>query len=169
VPSGHGITDAADNPLADPNPTGADHTYTVDTAAPTVASIERSDPAEATTSERTLVFGVTFSEDVTGVDQADFVLSSGGTGTGSVTNLAGSGSQYLVNVSAAQYGTYNLDIVPNSGITDMAGNPLADGDPLVDQSFSCAGSSCGTRTYHNAGPDSQRAVRSGFCSRLQPP
>jgi glucose/arabinose dehydrogenase len=52
-----------------------------------------------------------------------------------VTNLAGSGSQYLVNVSAAQYGTYNLDIVPNSGITDMAGNPLADGDPLVDQSF----------------------------------
>ena len=135
VSSGHGITDAADNPLADPNPTGADHTYAVDTTAPTVTSIVRSDPAEATTSERTLVFAVTFSEDVTGVDQADFVLSSGGTGTGSVTNLAGSGSQYLVNVSAAQYGTYNLDIVPNSGITDMAGNPLADGDPLVDQSF----------------------------------
>ena len=135
VPSGHGITDAADNPLADPNPTGADHTYAVDTTAPTVTSIVRSDPAEATTSERTLVFAITFSEDVTGVDQADFVLSSGGTGTGSVTNLAGSGSQYLVNVSAAQHGTYNLDIVPNSGITDMAGNPLADGDPLVDQSF----------------------------------
>ena len=140
VSSGHGITDAADNPLSSPTPTGADHTYTVstipaDTTAPTVASIVRSDPAEATTSERTLVFGVTFSEDVTGVDQADFVLSSGGTGTGSVTSLAGSGSQYLVNVSAAQYGTYNLDIVPNSGITDTAGNPLAGGDPLVDQSF----------------------------------
>ena len=140
VPSGHGITDAADNPLSSPTPTGADHTYTVgtipaDTTAPTVTSIVRSDPAEATTSERTLVFAITFSEDVTGVDQADFVLSSGGTGTGSVTNLAGSGSQYLVNVSAAQHGTYNLDIVPNSGITDMAGNPLADGDTLVDQSF----------------------------------
>ena len=83
VPSGHGIADAADSPLTDPNPTGADHTYTVDTAAPTVASIERSDPAEATTSERTLVFGVTFSEDVTGVDVSDFALSPGSTGGGS--------------------------------------------------------------------------------------
>ena len=48
----------------------ADHTYTViaDTTAPTVASIERSDPAEESTSETTLVFGVTFGEDVTGVD-----------------------------------------------------------------------------------------------------
>ena len=140
VSSGHGIADAANNPLSSPTPTGADHTYTVstipaDTTAPTVTAIERSDPAEATTSELTLVFAVTFSEDVTGVNQTDFVLSSGGTGTGSVTNLAGSGSQYLVNVSAAQYGTYNLDIVPNSGITDTAGNPLAGGDPLVDQSF----------------------------------
>ena len=54
-----GIMDAAGNPLSGTNPTGADHTYTVvaDTTAPTVASIERSDPA----GETTLVFGVTFS------------------------------------------------------------------------------------------------------------
>ena len=130
VSSGHGIADAADNPLADPNPTGADHTYAVDTTAPTVTSIVRSDPAEATTSGRTLVFAVTFSEDVTGVNQADFVLSSGGTGTGSVTNLAGSGSQYLVSVSAAQDGTYNLDLVSSGhGIADAADNPLADPNP----------------------------------------
>ena len=130
VSSGHGIADAADNPLADPNPTGADHTYAVDTTAPTVTSIVRSDPAEATTSGRTLVFAVTFSEDVTGVDQADFVLSSGGTGTGSVTNLAGSGSQYLVSVSATQDGTYNLDLVSSGhGIADAADNPLADPNP----------------------------------------
>ena len=135
VSSGHGITDAADNPLSSPTPTGADHTYTVgaipaDTTAPAVTSIVRSNPAEATTSGRTLVFAVTFSEDVTGVDLSDFALSSGGTGTGSVTNLAGSGSQYLVTVSAAQDGTYNLDLVPSGhGITDSASNPLSSPAP----------------------------------------
>ena len=129
-----GIADAADNPLSSTTPTGADHTYTVntipaDTTAPTVASIVRSDPAEATTSERTLVFGVTFSEDVTGVDLSDFALSSGGTGTGSVTSLTGSGSQYLVNVSATRDGTYNLDITQDSGIADAADNPLSSTTP----------------------------------------
>ena len=133
--SGHGIADAADNPLSSPTPTGADHTYTVsaipaDTTAPTVTSIERSDPAEATTSERTLVFAVTFSEDVTGVDQADFVLSSDSTGTGSIANLAGSGSRYLVTVAAAQDGTYNLDLASSGhGIADAADNPLSSPAP----------------------------------------
>ena len=246
-----GIMDAAGNQLADAAPTGADHTYTViaDTTAPTVASIERSDPAEESTPETTLVFGVTFGEDVTGVDAGDFALSPdsgsgpgqftqtstpalaipdnaaavsdmitvpgpgtatsvsvavdiahpfigdlmvelvapdgtaktlhrysgegaddiirtyapdfGGTGIaggwtlrvsdrasgdagtlngwtltvghdgagGSVTGLAGSGSWYLVTVSAPQGGTYNLDVVRDSGIMDAAGNQLADAAP----------------------------------------
>ena len=47
---------------------------------PTVASIARSDPAAETTDSRTLVFAVTFSEDVTGVDVTDFALSPGSTG-----------------------------------------------------------------------------------------
>ena len=251
VAQDNGIADMAGNPLSGTNPTGADHTYTViaDTTAPTVASIERSDPAEESTSETTLVFGVTFDEDVTGVDADDFALSPdsgsgpgqfthartpglaipdnaaavsdaitvpgfgtatsvtvsvdiahpfigdltvelvapdgtaktlhrysgegadgiirtytpdfGGTGIagdwtlrasdgasgdagtlngwtltighdgagGSVTGLAGSGSQYLVTVSAPQGGTYNLDVAQDNGIADMAGNPLADAAP----------------------------------------
>ncbi len=124
-----GIADAADNPLSSPTPTGADHTYAVDTTAPTVASIVRSNPAEATTSERTLVFAVTFSEDVTGVNQTDFALSPGSAGTGSIAGLTGSGSQYLVNVSAARDGTYNLDITQDSGIADAADNPLSSPTP----------------------------------------
>ena len=135
VSPGHGITDDANNPLSSPTPTGADHTYTVgtipaDTTAPTLASIERYSPADQNTDSQTLVYKVTFSEDVTGVDAADFALSSGGTGTGSVANLAGSGSQYLVTVSAAQDGTYNLDLVsPGHGITDDANNPLSSSTP----------------------------------------
>ena len=125
----------------------------------TVTSIERSDPAVETTSAQTLVFEVTFSEDVTGVNLSDFALSSGGTGTGSVTNLAGSGSQYLVSVSAAQDGTYNLDIVPNNGITDMASNPLGGTNPTgEDQPYTVRASAIQNATTNtppsiNAGPD----------------
>ena len=72
--SGHGIADTASNPLTDTAPTGTDHTYTVSTAvtdntAPTLASIERSNPSSATTNSQTLIYKVTFSEDVTGVDR----------------------------------------------------------------------------------------------------
>ena len=262
VAQDNGIADMADNPLSGTNPTGADHTYTViaDTTAPTVVSIERSDPAEESTSETTLVFGVTFGEDVTGVDADDFDLSPdsgsgpgrfthartpglaipdnaaavsdaitvpgfgtatsvtvsvdiahpyiddltvelvapdgtartlhdrsggnadgieqtyapdfGGTGIagdwtlraidgasgdagtlngwtltidhdgagGSVTGLTGSGSWYLVTVSAPQGGTYSLDVVRDSGIADMAGNPLADVVPTeADHTYTRTG------------------------------
>ncbi len=134
VSSGHGITDTADNPLTNTVPaTGTDHTYTAniaaaDTAAPTLASIQRSNPAVANTNSQTLIYEVTFSEDVKGVDASDFVLSSDSTGTAanSVTSISGSGSQYFVTVSASSDGTYNLDLVQNHGIEDSADNPLTD-------------------------------------------
>ena len=88
VSSGHNIADAAANPLTDTTPTtGTDHTYTVNTVpadatAPTLASIERYNPAAENTDSQTLVYKVTFSENVTGVDTSDFTLSSGSTGNG---------------------------------------------------------------------------------------
>ena len=56
--------------------------------------------------------------------------------TSAVTGLNGSGTRYLVTVSATINGTYNLDIVPNSGIADMTGNPLNGTIPTgEDQSY----------------------------------
>ena len=48
-----------------------------DSTAPTVSSIERHIPTDQNTGSQTLVYQVTFSEDVTGVDAGDFVLSPG--------------------------------------------------------------------------------------------
>ena len=48
---------------------------------------------------------------------------------GAGSPVTGSGSQYLVTVSATRNGTYNLDITQDSGIEDAANNPLADTDP----------------------------------------
>ena len=119
VSSGHGIADIVSNPLTSTTPTGADETYTVSTEViddtnPTLESIERHSPASQDTDSQTLVYGVTFSEDVAGVTASDFVLSpgsTGGTGTSRVTGVSGSGDTYHVTVSASIDGTYNLDLV----------------------------------------------------------
>ena len=140
VSSGHSITDAAANPLTDTIPTsGTDHTYTVsttviDTTNPRLASIERSSPTSQNTDSQSLIYKVTFSESVTGVTSSDFILSLVGSnaGTGSITGISGSGSVYYVTVSAAQDGTYNLDLVSSGhGIRDAANNLLNNTTPTT--------------------------------------
>ena len=142
VSSGHNIEDGADNPLTNTAATGADQTYTVSTVItnatpPTLLSIERHNLSNATTNSRTLMYEVTFSEDVTGVDKADFVMSpdsTGDTGNNSdrVAYVGGSGSVYSVIVIAFNDGTYNLDLVSSGhGIADTDNNPLTDTVPTT--------------------------------------
>ena len=78
-----------------------------------------------------------------------------------MTGLAGSGSRYLVNVSAAQDGTYNLDLVSSGhGITDTASNPLNDTSPTgEDQSY--------TVTILNVIPNSMPSVDAGSDQTVQ--
>ena len=112
---GHGITDAADNPLTDTVPTtGTDETYTVstvpaDSTAPTISSIQRYNPAVENTDSQTLIYEVTFSENVTGVDASDFALSSGSTGGGGGGGNTGSG-QSVQTRSPALAISYNQTV-----------------------------------------------------------
>ena len=140
VSSGHGIRDAANNLLSNTTPTtGTDETYTVSTTVidntnPRLASIERYNPASQNTTSQSLIYRATFNESVTGVDTSDFVLSLVGsnTDTGSITEISGSGSVYYVTVSAAQDGTYNLDLVSSGhGIRDAANNLLSNTTPTT--------------------------------------
>ena len=142
VSSGHNIADASSNPLTNTAPTGADQTYIVsttvtDTANPRLESIERYNPASQNTDSQSLVYKATFSESVTGVNTSDFVLSPDSTGGGNsgnsqVTAISSSGSVYYVTVSAAQDGTYNLDLVSSGhGIEDTADNPLINTVPAT--------------------------------------
>ena len=102
---------------------------TISDTAPTVTSIKRYDPAVENTNSQTLIYKVTFSEDVTGVTESDFILSPGSTGrvsgTTQVTDISGSGDTYHVTVSSSTDGTYNLDLVLSGhNIADAASNPL---------------------------------------------
>ena len=130
----HGITDIRGNPLLNRVPfVYIDREYVVasvvDVTPPSILAIERSNPIAQNTNSRTLVYKVTFSEDVTGVNAFDFVLSADSTGRilgsdYSVESISGSGDTYHVTVSATQDGTYNLDLVLGHGIIDAASNPL---------------------------------------------
>ena len=105
-----------------------------DTTNPRLASIERSSPTSQNTDSQSLIYEVTFSESVTGVTSSDFILSLVGSnaGIGSITGISGSGSVYYVTVSAAQDGTYNLDLVSSGhGIRDAANNLLNNTTPTT--------------------------------------
>ncbi len=85
----------------------ATRTVTVSDPPPHVESITRYDPAEAATDSGTLVFGVAFSKDVTGVDAGDFELAPGSAGDGTLV--------YAYSSSPALYVPY--DAYRNDTIT----------------------------------------------------
>ena len=100
-----------------------------DTAAPTVASVERQTPATSPTNADTLTWRVTFSEAVENVDTADFTVSGS---TATVTNVQPVGGEtgvHDVTVSggdlAGYTGTVTLEFAGGQNIQDAAGNALA--------------------------------------------
>ena len=102
-----------------------------DRIRPVLVAVLRDDPVHQTTASASLTFRVAFSEPVTGVDRFDFEPS----GPGTVTGVTGSGSSYLVNVTAHGSGSVGLNISPSHNITDPAGNLLADAAPDTDQTY----------------------------------
>jgi hypothetical protein len=98
----------------------------VDTTAPTVTSIVRASGAAELTNAGSRDFTVTFSENVTGVDTADFITT--GTASGSsvtgVSPAAGPATTYTVTVNTGTSdGTVGLKLVDNDTIQDMATVP----------------------------------------------
>ena len=103
----------------------------VDATAPRVDSIERQSPSSSPTNANSLTWRVTFSEDVAGVDQADFAVS-GATATLSVSEVTAS-TVYDVTASAGTLadltGTVTFTFASNHNITDTASNALANTEP----------------------------------------
>ncbi len=98
--------------------------YTIDRSFPTVSSSIRLDSNP--TSLGTVSFLVTFSESVTGVDAADFNLTTTGVTGTSVGSVTGSGATrtITVNTGTGNTGTVRLNVVDNDSILDDTGNLL---------------------------------------------
>lgn len=105
---------------------------TADRTAPNVLSINRQSPSSSTTAATSVTFRATFSEGVTGVDAADFTLTtvsgavSGTLGSGAVTAVGTDGVTYDITVSSiTNEGVLRLDLIKTTtGIKDKAGNEL---------------------------------------------
>ena len=103
-----------------------------DRKPPAVLSINRQSPVTAKTSATSVIFRLTFSEPVTGVDAADLVLATTESASGKLATVAPSGtdgSTYDITVQPiAGQGTLGLNLNNSgTGIADAAGNALAAG------------------------------------------
>jgi hypothetical protein len=122
------ILDAAGNKLGGPNPAGngkytAGQTYTIDKTVPKVVSSLFASPNPTNLSS--VNFTVTFSEAVTGVDTADFSLTTTGITGAWITGVTGAGATRTVTVNTGtDNGTLRLNVADNDTILDLAGNVL---------------------------------------------
>ncbi|KAF3982198.1 MAG: BspA family leucine-rich repeat surface protein, partial [Methylococcales symbiont of Hymedesmia sp. n. MRB-2018] len=106
---------------------------TVDNTAPMVTSIERTTPPDAVTNANSLTWTVTFSEDVQGVDNTDFMVS-GASGV-SLVVVETSATVYTVEASGGDLATFTgnvtLGFVVGQEIEDTESNRLTDTTPTT--------------------------------------
>ncbi len=108
-----------------------------DSAAPLIQSIQRQTPAGEATNAASLVYTVHFNEAVAAADVNDFVLTSTGTASGTISSVSGSGTDTLtVTVTGVSgTGTLGLSLGNSQNITDIAGNALATAEPADDEVY----------------------------------
>ena len=124
-------TDPVPNPLGGAGAGNGNFTgqvYDVDLdgtpTPPTVTSVVRATGSPS--AGPAVMFIVTFSEAVTGVDMADFQLTlTGNLATPAISSVTGSGSTYTVTVTTGTgIGTIRLDVVDDDSIVDDQSTPL---------------------------------------------
>ncbi|MDF2521314.1 MAG: hypothetical protein K0R84_1942, partial [Clostridia bacterium] len=123
---GTGITDTEGNAISGGFDTG--EYYIIDKSAPRVNSIERLTPLYELTNVSSVVYRVTFNEDVSGVDIADFRLNKTLDAAGTIFLIINHGTQ-IVDVTVNEIsgnGTLGLECI-GTGITDIAGNEINQG------------------------------------------
>ncbi|HQF39427.1 MAG TPA: choice-of-anchor Q domain-containing protein, partial [Opitutaceae bacterium] len=132
--NGGTLTDAGGCPVVLALPAYTLPTIRVDTTAPAVATIARTQPGPVTLAD-TLEWRVTFTEAVTGVDAADFALTAvdgAATATlGTVTAGANAAEYFVTATGVAGVGTLRLDVkASGTEIVDGSANALAAGFTL---------------------------------------
>ena len=133
------IQDLARNPLTVREP-AVDQMYLVDNVAPSAISFARKLPSSRQTESDVLVYLVTFSESVVGVDTFDFIVSGTSARVSKIVSVAGkNGRQYELTISggnlASLNGTVGLNISSNRTIHDLSKNSLRPIEPSIDHLF----------------------------------
>jgi hypothetical protein len=115
------IVDGIGNALTTPFNTG--ESYTVDKSAPIVLAISRA--GSSLSNAGSVDFNVTFSEPVTGVDAADFTLTTDNITGAYISSVNGSAANYVVTVNTgAGDGTLKMDLIDDDSIVNITGSKL---------------------------------------------
>ncbi|SFM20108.1 Ig-like domain-containing protein [Rugamonas rubra] len=138
--------------------------------APGVDSIVRAAAASASvpTAATSVVYTVTFSQTVTGVDSADFTLTASGSAAGSIASVvAVSGTTYTVTVNAISGdGTLRLDLngsatgIQNGSSVDIVGGYAAGQTFTLDHTAAAAPSTPAMTAGTDSGGSSSDAITS---------
>jgi hypothetical protein len=107
----------------------------VDKTSPTLVSVQRAFGAARGTNETTVIFQVTFSDIVTGVDAGDFTIACSDA-TADVVSVATLGNTALVvcNVNAA-VGSYALSVKTAATMTNRVGLGYVTGTPDPNEDY----------------------------------
>ncbi len=120
--------------------------YVIGQANPSVTAITPTN--QTSTNAGSVNYQVTFSEAVSGVDAADFTLSTNINGA-MIESVSGTGNTYAVSVNTGNGdGTLRLDLTDNDSVTNSMGNPLS-GPGLGNGNFTNGG----TYTVDKSAPD----------------
>ena len=130
------IQDVALNPLGGAGAGNGNFTaggvFVVDKNIPAVIGVTRVDPNP--TGSAVVNFAVTFSEDVSGVDALDFILTGSVSGA-VIVEVTGSGKNYNIKVSTGSgEGTLGLNVIDDDSIRDVDNYPIG-GDGTANGTF----------------------------------
>lgn len=107
-----------------------DESYWVDREEPMVTGIERRSPTQEYTDAAQVIFGVNFSESVTGVTSAAFSIAATGGQSGatihSVSMSDGDTAEVIVNAVADVGGELTINLVAPGAISDALGNAMTE-------------------------------------------
>ncbi|PIQ48101.1 MAG: hypothetical protein COW03_11920 [Cytophagales bacterium CG12_big_fil_rev_8_21_14_0_65_40_12] len=131
--SSQNITDESGNAFAG-NVT-SEETYTITSAVSPTLSVKRNFPLVERVNRADVIFELTFSEAVEGVDVADFKLATGSV-AGTIAQVSGQSSAiYLVTVNGiSEEGTIELDISAANNIVTTGGNSY-NGEIASEETF----------------------------------
>lgn len=120
-----------------------DYTLRFEPTIPRVELVQRTSP-NPTTPGSTVGYSVFFNTAVSGVDQADFTLSTSGLAGASIVSVSGSGTIYTVSVNTgAGIGNLRLDLIDNDTIVNglgakLGGTGLGNGNFTTGPTFTIA-------------------------------
>ena len=107
----------------------------VDKTSPTLVAIQRAFGCRRQTNETQVVFQVTFSDAVEGIDPADFAIACSDRDAGVAEVIGAGNAAYVVCDVGAALGPFQLSVIPAATVTNLVGLTYVPGTPNPNEDY----------------------------------